>query len=281
MDGNNMTEIKEIISTFLKVDPSTITPSTRIDNTAIPGSVMLHRMFSLIRSKGHELKKIKNIISYGDLEALLINGEPPISPNNNSVSETVNSPTYPTTSSPSNSLLSLGSIGVDMESSENLPDTNDFFSHQFYKDNFSTQEIGYCSSKSNPRCCFTGRFAAKEAIIKADNSYMNKPFSEIEVKISENGQPLFQGFNLSISHVNLGENGISIAVAQKIIDNIDNAAVSTIIPSPAIPDVKEQALKKQDEKEIEVINHKNNNIFLVFVGVLALMGGLTALYVYF
>jgi holo-[acyl-carrier protein] synthase len=114
-----------------------------------------------------------------------------------------------------NSINSNG-IGFDIESSINLPETDDFFADQFYIDNFSKSEIAYCSSKDNPKSCFAGRFAAKEAIVKANKDFLNTKFSNIEITVAENGQPLFEGMNISISHIKLNEIELSSAVAQKL-----------------------------------------------------------------
>jgi phosphopantetheine--protein transferase-like protein len=83
-------------------------------------------------------------------------------------------------------------------------------------DNFSKNEIAYCSSKKNPKLCFCGRFAAKEAIVKADNRYLNSNFSDMEIKVSSSGAPVFKGMNISISHVNIKDISFSTAIAKKM-----------------------------------------------------------------
>jgi phosphopantetheine--protein transferase-like protein len=112
--------------------------------------------------------------------------------------------------------INSNSIGFDIESSINLPEADDFFNDQFYIDNFSKSEIAYCSSKENPKSCFAGRFAAKEAIVKANKDYLSTKFSNIEINVGENGEPLFEGMNISISHIKLNEVELSTAVAQKL-----------------------------------------------------------------
>ena len=46
--------------------------------------------------------------------------------------------------------------------------------------------------------------------------YINSVFSNIEITIGKNGEPLFEGMNISISHIKLNEIELSTAVAQKI-----------------------------------------------------------------
>lgn len=200
----NFMEIKKIVSNYIDLNPEKINSSTLIDKSVIPGSIMIHRMYSELKSQGYEVKNSKNIKTFGDLERDL-SGK---SINNETIQK-----------------IKLGNFegnfensdffGIDIESSENLPETKDYFSHQFYKDNFSEKEIAYCSLKSEPRLCFCGRFAAKEAIIKANSYYKNIKFSEIEILNSPDGKPKFKDFDLSISHVRFSENNLSIAIAQK------------------------------------------------------------------
>tara|TARA_B100001996_G_scaffold355333_1_gene317850 strand:+ start:2449 stop:2811 length:363 start_codon:yes stop_codon:yes gene_type:complete len=76
---------------------------------------------------------------------------------------------------------------------------------------FSIQEQQYCESKSNPEIHYAGRFAAKEAIVKAiKSSGFSNPisFSSIEILSSNTGQPIVNlRFNIdgdckvSISHI--------------------------------------------------------------------------------
>ena len=63
--------VKEIIATFLKKTADSIGSSTRIDNTAITGSVLIHRMYSELSKKGFKVKNMAKIKTYGDLEAIL------------------------------------------------------------------------------------------------------------------------------------------------------------------------------------------------------------------
>ena len=202
--------IKEIIATFLKANIKDIDSNTRIDNKAIQGSVLIHRMYSELKKNGYEINNPADIKTFGDLEKELF-GIDKFDNINIEENKTKNSKTQLS----GNSINSNG-IGFDIESSINLPEADDFFDDQFYIDNFSKSEIAYCSSKENPKSCFAGRFAAKEAIVKANKDYLNTKFSNIEITVAENGQPLFEGMNISISHIKLNEIELSTAVAQKL-----------------------------------------------------------------
>ncbi len=77
---------------------------------------------------------------------------------------------------------------------------------------FSFAEQNYCNEKSSPEIHFSGKFAAKESIIKAIKSSGYKkviPFNKIEIINSESGAPIvllnidFVGdCKVSISHTN-------------------------------------------------------------------------------
>ena len=64
-----------------------------------------------------------------------------------------------------------------------------------------------------PYASFAGLFAAKEAIVKANNANRNKPFNTITISHDAQGKPRFPGFHISLSHT---EN-TAVAVALQII----------------------------------------------------------------
>jgi phosphopantetheine--protein transferase-like protein len=222
--------IKKIVSTFLKKDVDSIDSNTCIDKSAIPGSVLLHRMYSELSKSGFTARDPSRIKTFGELENELFGNEA-LSDNSTSsiesnyIKRSVNTKVQKID-------ISTNGIGIDIESSSKLPNTVDYFEDQFYIDNFSKSEIAYCSAKLNPKSCFTGRFSAKEAIVKADNAFINTKFSDIEIKVSNSGSPLFDGMNISISHLNVGDVQISTAIAQKqyFSDNKDSAEVEASLP---------------------------------------------------
>lgn len=89
------------------------------------------------------------------------------------------------------------SIGIDLEEVDNLTKAVDFGENIFYIQNLSQKGISYCP---DPLQSFAGKFAVKEAIVKADNSYLGVPFSQIEIDTDSNGNLYFMNFKISISH---------------------------------------------------------------------------------
>ena len=101
-------------------------------------------------------------------------------------------------------------IGTDLEDVSRIrlaiEDNGDRFLNRIY----TTKEQSYCHSKADPAMHFTGRFCAKEAIIKAlKSSGIERPISwtTIEIESTSNGEPKvnFNGeflgtCRISISH---------------------------------------------------------------------------------
>lgn len=99
--------------------------------------------------------------------------------------------------------MSVKSIGVDIEEISRFSKNKYDDKKSFYKKIFTTEEIKYCLSKSNPYEHFAVRFCAKEAAIKALDKKKTR-LSDIEVKI-KNEAPILvlpNGFKglVSLSH---------------------------------------------------------------------------------
>ncbi|HEX9513732.1 MAG TPA: 4'-phosphopantetheinyl transferase superfamily protein [Puia sp.] len=195
-------KIKEIISIFTKIPVEQIGPATAIGRSTMQSSILLHRMYARLAEEGVTVNNYGDIRTFADLlpytsdKALATNGQAPHSgtqapaelpAGRNSFVPGVTDPSAP-------------GIGIDIEEVAGLPRTHDFRKEAFYKMNFTADEIAYCILQPDPYASFTGLFAAKEAIIKADGRYRNKGFNAIEIGHSAEGKPVFPGLDLSISH---------------------------------------------------------------------------------
>jgi phosphopantetheine--protein transferase-like protein len=194
-------QIKNIVSQFIKIPADQITGQTAIDRSAVASSIILHRMYAQLANEGIIVNDYTLIKTFGQLAAS-VNGKEgstisfiePVTASHNSSEENIDGP----------------SVGIDTENISVMPVVNDFREDAFYKMNFAPAEIAYCILQSNPYASFTGLFAAKEAIIKADNNYKNKPFHTIIIHHLPGGKPVFPGFQISISHTN--ETAVAVAV---------------------------------------------------------------------
>jgi phosphopantetheine--protein transferase-like protein len=111
------------------------------------------------------------------------------------------SPAVPTTNNNKFSNQADLSVGIDIQSrSELFPESiKDLKSSEELLRIFTLREIAYAENKPDPYQTLTGLFAAKEAVIKANNLSLNN-LSEIEIEFSENGRPSSIHSEISISH---------------------------------------------------------------------------------
>ncbi|MES2849352.1 MAG: 4'-phosphopantetheinyl transferase superfamily protein [Bacteroidota bacterium] len=202
-------QIKNIVSKYIKIPAEQITAQTVIDRSAVASSIILHRMYAQLANEGVVINDYTLIKTFGQLTG---NGK-----------ETTLTFTEPRVQTTTTENENAPSVGIDTENISSMPVINDFRENAFYKMNFAPAEIAYCILQPNPYASFTGLFAAKEAIIKADNNYKNKPFHTIIIDHLPTGKPIHAGFQISISHTN----DTAIAVAVK---NISLPAPSLSLP---------------------------------------------------
>jgi phosphopantetheine--protein transferase-like protein len=213
-------KIKEIVSLYIKIPANQIAANTIIDRSAVASSILLHRMYAALSIEGMAIENYWDIKTFGTL-LQRINGTETkyvaVIPDNSSEYFLPVNETRP----------SIGGIGVDVEEIKSMPQVNDFREEAFYKMNFTSEEIAYCILQPDSLSSFAGLFAAKEAIVKADNSYLNRPFNSIYIDHLPNGKPVHPSFQLSISHTN----ELAIAVAMMLdFNSIDKKYTEEIFP---------------------------------------------------
>ena len=113
-------------------------------------------------------------------------------------------------------------IGTDIVDVERIKASIDNYSAKFVNKVFSLEEQEYCNSKSIPEIHYSGKFAAKEAIIKAiKSSGFDQLFSLKDIKIinHSDGAPFvvlnfdYKGdVKVSISHTEM--NAVAFAIAK-------------------------------------------------------------------
>jgi len=217
-------KIKEIVATFIKVPAGEIGPATPIDRRAVKSSIMLHRMYAKLAEAGLVIGDYASIRTYSDLSATGGNGSARaagLMPDNTPAQQ-------PDTGEAGDEPLSMG---IDIESVGSLPKAADFRRDEFYKQNFTPQEMAWCILQPEPVESFAGLFAVKEALIKADNSLREKPFNQIAIGRSPQGKPLYPGFTLSIAH----SNGTAVAVAARAPVNGGNVPALTGPSTTPVP----------------------------------------------
>jgi holo-[acyl-carrier protein] synthase len=190
-------KIKEIVSGFIKLPAAQISESTPIGRSALQSSILLHRMYARLGEEGVVVSDYAEIKLFGDL--MRRQGAASSGP----------SVSYPVMGSYSGEPAATPGIGIDIEEVAALPRVADLRKEAFYTRNFTSAEIAYCILQADPYTSLAGLFAVKEAIVKADGQYRNRPFHTIEIGHTGEGKPVFPGFGLSISHAG----GMAVAVA--------------------------------------------------------------------
>ncbi|MBT3518686.1 MAG: holo-ACP synthase [Candidatus Marinimicrobia bacterium] len=111
-------------------------------------------------------------------------------------------------------------IGTDLVEVSRIQSAIQKTGDRFLNRIFTKTEQTYCLSKSSPEIHFAGRFAAKEAIMKAlKSSGQNNPiaFSAIEIQSSSTGEPIV---NLLFNHRGICKVSISHTGSHAIASSI-------------------------------------------------------------
>jgi phosphopantetheine--protein transferase-like protein len=201
MDKN----IGEIVAGFLKISQSQLLPETKVDRKTLGSSIFLHRMYARLAEHGVIVEDYHNITTYSDILSRTNKKEGNSSVISPSIKyENIHSPSIASAATPP------FQIGIDIEYVNKFALVDDFRADKFYSMNFSQQEISYAILQPDPVLTFAGLFAAKEAIVKAKNSFLSVPFNEIEIKHNKEGKPYHNGISLSIAHIS--ELAVAVAV---------------------------------------------------------------------
>lgn len=206
--------LKEIVSQYTHIPENEITNVTVIDRSAVSSSIILHRMYAKLTENGFNTDNYWDIQTFGKL----------LQQNNSGETITNEQSIDAINSSLADDYLA---VGIDIEEISNLPLTDDFREHDFYKMNFAPSEISYCILKNDPYTSFAGLFAAKEALVKANPGYKNKAFCLIVIDHLPNGKPVHNNFGLTISHTK------NVAVS-----------VAILFKAPLVPDVPIKSIEK-------------------------------------
>ena len=249
----NEKEAKRIIAHFVGLTASQVNDSTVMDYTSVSSSILLHRMYASLADIGFVVDDPGAVTTYGDFINSL-QGRP---------DGDENGAQYNKVMSPNLHHSGLLQIGIDIVQIEEFPKYVSGTDSRFYADSFSENEIIYCESRHSPESSFAGLFSAKEAIIKADSAYQRIPFNEIEIQHSNLGKPLFDGFDISISH--------SLATV---------VAVACKVNSPAFQEFCCQNNSANKTDNVPPMSYINCNLGVVFLGVVALVV-LAALFYFF
>jgi len=113
--------------------------------------------------------------------------------------------------------------GVDIVDVDRIKSSIEKYQDKFLSKVFNKEEQDYCNSKSNPFIHFSGKFAAKEAISKANGTGIGKDLSFKDIKIlkGKKGEPVAKISKLELKkkiHISISHSD-EFAVAFAIMEN--------------------------------------------------------------
>jgi phosphopantetheine--protein transferase-like protein len=211
------------IAGFLDLAPDLVNPNTPL-NGRLNHSIGRAALDAAVRRNFRvSCRAVYSAATYGELEAAIaqsLGAEVPKPGDLESI-------TAAKTALPElNSMtFSPGSCGIDLELIENLPVTDDYWESDFYKENFTPNEIAYCSRRDQPRQHFAARWCVKEALKKCNAAFLSQPMSALEVANKLDGGPqLFfvagssrrlLPYAVSLSHTSIAAVGMVCCVVDR------------------------------------------------------------------
>jgi phosphopantetheine--protein transferase-like protein len=210
-------ELKEIVSDLMKADAATMDESTRLSGL-LASSMGRARLDAVLRGRlGVTNPGVYTVQTFGELcQLLCIEGT-----SRNGVAATVRRNT-----SASSNLSDNGvAVGVDIQAVVALPEEEDYWEGDFYRQHFTQQEIAYALLQPHPRESFAAAWCAKEALRKADNRWAGVDWKLTEIVHDAFGKPVLRS----------GDQAIACAVSLSHTSGFAVAVVAiTEIPAPAL-----------------------------------------------
>lgn len=175
---NQSNDLREILTTLLMLAPGELQPETSLKS--LDSSLGTARLALALKRAGLRMPAGAIPPTFRALE-LALNGStmPPELP------ETVSSSAPP----PANNLLEGLQIGFDIQDITALPLADDYWDHEFYRQNFDKSEIAYAVVKPEPRTHLAGFWCAKEALRKCDPAFASVAFATTAVMHDAVGKP--------------------------------------------------------------------------------------------
>jgi phosphopantetheine--protein transferase-like protein len=171
-------QLRQIVAQLAGLKPEAIDMDFSLKSRGLQSSVRRAALAAAIRRYlGVTVPEVYTVVSLRELEAAVSAG--------GTNTDTVSKPAVAVSG-----LRGVDDLacGIDIERVDALPETDDYWEHEFYKENFSKDEIAYCLLQENPRMHFAARWCAKEALVKCDPAYKGQPFSTLEVVRNESGE---------------------------------------------------------------------------------------------
>jgi phosphopantetheine--protein transferase-like protein len=173
-------EVRALVATMLMVTPERVDAGTSL--RAIDNSLSGTRLRLGLKRLGIEFNSPKVPATFGELERMLAG---------NAGTSAVVIATEFNVPPLQFAETSGARIGHDIQDIESMPDTTDFWSHEFYLGSFSHAELAYAVVQSAPKQNLAGFWAAKEALKKCEPTYLNVALNQLTVAHRSDGCPYF------------------------------------------------------------------------------------------
>jgi phosphopantetheinyl transferase (holo-ACP synthase) len=251
---NQSNEPREILATLLMMAPDDLKPDTSLQS--LDSSLGTARLALALKRAGLRLPGGAVPPTFRDLE-LALNG----SAREPASSETVS---VPMTTPVNNSFGGL-QVGLDVQDINALPLADDYWDHEFYKENFDKSEIAYAVVKPEPRTHLAGFWCAKEALRKCDPAFAGAAFATTAVMHESNGRPWL----LSVTPT--GRVRLPHALSVSHSGQIASAVVVCGSAPPAAPSAPFTAPQELESKPVPPPQSSRTAGFFVAAAVLALV----------
>ncbi len=172
--------VRELVATMLMAKANEVHADTSL--RSLDNSLSGARLRLGLKRLGVDFRSPKVPATFGELERLLEGDAAVLT--EVAVVET-KLPTLPSLS------FSRARIGHDIQDTESMPETADFWAHEFYTGLFSAAELAYAVVQSDPKQNLAGFWAAKEALKKCDPAFASVDFSQLTVAHHFDGSPYF------------------------------------------------------------------------------------------
>lgn len=231
--------LKEFVASLSGKDKAQITASTRL-SALLQGSLVRVRLEAGLRHRlGVAKAGVHQAVTFGDLcRSLGIEGD---SPSLQETAQKAGVGQAPVINAKAEVATGGVHVGIDVEHMSALPETSDYWDHDFYKNIFSPREIAYALLQPFPRESFAGAWCAKEALRKARPALVQAEWTALEVVHDASGKPTMTihgnaaGGAVSISHTS--EFAIAVFVVTEAIQPppVIEQRQNPTIPLPSTP----------------------------------------------
>lgn len=183
-------QLAALIGELLEVPEQQIGPDFLLNHRKISGSVGRAILSTAIKSRLGKTINVAGVDTFGQLLAAC-NGALP----QDESSAATAAPAVANRLIMSDGPSMHSGCGVDIESVDAMPETDDYWQHSFYEASFTRAETAYCVSQAEPRQYFAARWCAKEALCKFDPQFQNMQFNQIQVAKRGDGSVFIQVAN--------------------------------------------------------------------------------------